>query len=82
VTAGPFGYAATALVIMALARLLPGGPLQASVAAGLLAFPLYAALVIYIFAAVTARRAFLVTVAVGVAGGALAWAMALSGARP
>lgn len=43
-TAVPLGYVATSLVVMALARLLPGGPMQASVAAGLLSFLIYAAL--------------------------------------
>lgn len=72
ITAIPVGYAAVSLVVMALARLIPGDRAQATVLAMLLSFGIYAGLVVYIFAARTALRAFLTTVLIGLTAGAAA----------
>lgn len=80
-TAAPLGYVSTSLIVMALARVLPGGPTQASVAAGLLSFPIYAAFVLYVFAAPSARQAFLVVLAIGAVGGAVAGLAIAAGGR-
>ncbi|EQA99417.1 hypothetical protein V475_15195 [Sphingobium baderi LL03] len=81
VTAIPLGYAATSLMVMALARLLPGDRAQATVLATLLSFALYAALIVYVFAASSARKAFCVTLALGALGGGIAWLSIAMGGR-
>lgn len=80
-SAFPIGYAATSLVVMALARLLPGDRAQVTVTASLLSFAIYAALVVYIFAAASAARAILTTVAIGAAAGGITWISIASGGR-
>ena len=56
-TAIPGGYLVASLWGMALARLLPGGPLQASMAAMILSFALCAAIAMWAFAARSGWRA-------------------------
>lgn len=80
-TAMPLGYAATSLLVMALARLLPGSRPDATVFATLLSFGVYAGLIVYIFAAASAWRAFAVTLSLGVAAGGIAWASIAIGGR-
>lgn len=80
-TAFPLGYGATSLLVMALARLLPGDRAQATVTAALLSFAVYAGLVVAVFAARSARRAFLTTVAIGAVAGSIAWASIAMGGR-
>lgn len=81
VTAVPLGYAATSLLVMALARLLPGDRAQATVLATLLSFGIYAALIVYVFAASSARKAFFVTLALAALGGGVTWLSIASGGR-
>jgi hypothetical protein len=80
-TAFPLGYAATSLVVMALARLLPGDRAQVTVTASLLSFAVYAALVVYIFAAASTARAFLATLAILAAAAGVTWLSIASGGR-
>lgn len=80
-TAFPLGYGVTSLVVMALARLLPGDRAQVTVAASLLSFALYAGLIVFIFAARSAGRALVITLAIGVVAGGLTWASILTGGR-
>lgn len=80
-TVFPLGYAATSLVVMAMARILPGDRAQVTVAASLLSFAIYAALIVYIFAAASAARAFLTTLAICAVAGGITWASIVSGGR-
>jgi len=80
-TAFPLGYAATSLVVMALARLLPGDQAQVTVTASLLSFAIYAGLVVLVFAARSAARALLTTVLIGTVAGGITWASILMGGR-
>lgn len=80
-TAIPLGYGATSLLVMALARLLPGSRPDATVFATMASFGLYAGLVVYIFAAASAWRAFAVTLVLGAAAGGIAWASVAMGGR-
>lgn len=65
----PGGYAATAACAMLLARLWPAPRLDASLWATILSFAIYAALVVWTFAASSAWRAGLVVLAIGLAAG-------------
>lgn len=56
-TAIPGGYAVASLWAMALARLLPGGPAEATIAATIVAFALCAAIAMWAFAARSGWRA-------------------------
>jgi len=80
-TAVPLGYAATSLLVMAVARLVPGDRAQAAVLATLLSFAIYAALIVYVFAASSARKAFAVTLALAALGGGVTWISIASGGR-
>jgi hypothetical protein len=80
-TAFPLGYATTSLLVMALARLLPGSRADATVFATLLSFGIYAGLVVYVFAAPSAWRAFAVTLLIGAGAGGVAWASIAMGGR-
>lgn len=80
-TAFPLGYAATSLVVMALARLLPGDRAQVTVTASLLSFAMYAGLVVFVFAARSAARALLTTVLIGAVAGGITWVSILMGGR-
>jgi len=69
------GYAAMAACTMLLARVLPGEALDRTLWSTILSFGIYAALVVWTFAARSALRAGLVTLAVGVVAGlGAAWA--------
>jgi hypothetical protein len=63
------GYAVTAACTMLLARVLPAARLDASLWATILSFALYAALVVWTFAASSALRAGLVVLALGLLAG-------------
>jgi hypothetical protein len=80
-TAFPLGYAATSLLVMALARLLPGDRAQVTVTVSLLSFALYAALVVFVFAARSAGRALLTTALIGAVAGGITWASIVTGGR-
>lgn len=66
------GYAAMAAVTMLLARVWPADILDATLWSTILSFSVYAALVIWTFAAPSALRAGLGVATVGLAAGALA----------
>ncbi|WP_174278874.1 hypothetical protein [Sphingomonas bacterium] len=72
VAAMPGGYAAAALWAMALARILPGGPDQASFAATLIAFALCAATAMWAFAARSGWRALWTVILATAVAGAIA----------
>lgn len=80
-TAFPLAYGATSLVVMALARLLPGNRAQATVVASLLSFAIYAGLIVAVFAARSAGRAFLITLTIGAVAGGITWASIAMGGR-
>ncbi|CAN5419104.1 hypothetical protein BH10PSE15_BH10PSE15_17600 [soil metagenome] len=76
----PGGYAVASLWAMALARLLPGGPAQATVAATLVAFALCAVTAMWAFAARSGWRAFWTVALAGVVAAAITWgSIALTG---
>ena len=77
----PLNYAVTSALTMLLARLLPGGPVQASIGATLLSFAIFAALVMTAFAVRSVRALWLGLVAVGLAAGAADWLLILWGGR-
>jgi len=73
--AAPGGYAVMAACTMLLARVLPGEALDRTLWATMLSFAIYAALVVWTFAARSALRAGAVMLAIGLAAGLLArWA--------
>ncbi|KLJ02380.1 hypothetical protein [Luteimonas sp. FCS-9] len=73
----PGNYAATSLVVIAIARLLPGGALPAALTATLLSFALFAAGVMATFAARDGLRAGAWLAGIAAAAGGL---VALTGA--
>ena len=77
----PLGYAVGSLWAMALARLLPGPPAEASVAAALMSFAICAAAAMWAFAARSGWRAVWTLVLLGAVAGAIAWASIHSGGR-
>lgn len=80
VTAIPGGYAVASLWAMALARILPGGPVQAVFAATLIAFAICAVTAMWAFAARSGWRAFWTVLAAGLVAGAItASSIALTG---
>ncbi|SDA30104.1 hypothetical protein [Sphingomonas sp. NFR15] len=81
VVAMPGGYAVASLWAMALARLLPGGPAEATVAATLVAFVLCAITAMWAFAARSGWRAFWTVVLAGLVAGAITWGSILASGR-
>nr|WP_295107894.1 hypothetical protein [uncultured Caulobacter sp.] len=71
----PGAYAVTAACTMLLARTIPASRLDATLWATIAAFGIYAALVVWVFAASSALRAGLVLLAIGaIAGLGAMWA--------
>ncbi|TVV72924.1 hypothetical protein [Sphingomonas solaris] len=81
VAAVPLGYAVAAAWAMALARILPGDPAQAAVAATLVSFALCAFAAMWAFAARSGWRAFWSLALLGGTGGAIAWASIAASGR-
>lgn len=81
VAAVPLGYAVACLWAMALARLLPGPPSEATVAATLIALALCAVAAMYAFAARSGLRAVIVLLVLGAVAGAIAWGSIHAGGR-
>lgn len=77
----PLGYAVSSLWAMALARLLPGGPSEATTTAALIAAALCAGAAMYAFAARSGLRAFLTLALLGALAGAIAWGSIQAGGR-
>ncbi|MDO7840839.1 hypothetical protein [Sphingomonas immobilis] len=67
----PGGYAVASLWAMALARILPGGPANATIAATLVAFAICAVTAMWAFAARSGWRAFWTMLLAGAAAGAI-----------
>lgn len=77
----PLNYGVTSALTMLLARLLPGGPVQASIGATLFSFVIFAVLAMMAFAVRSVRSLWLGMVAVGLAAGAADWLLILWGGR-
>ena len=77
----PLAYATASLWAMALARVLPGGPAQAAVAATLVAFALCAFTAMWAFAAHSGWRAFWTVVLAGLVAGVITWGSILASGR-
>ena len=69
----PIGYAVGSLWAMALARILPGARLEATIIAQLAAFAICAAAAMWAFAARSGWRAVWTLVALGALAGVIAW---------
>lgn len=69
----PIGYAVGSLWAMALARMLPGPPVEATTAAQLAAFVICAGAAMWAFAARSGWRAVWTLVVLGAVAGAIAW---------
>lgn len=72
----PIGYAVASLWAMALARILPGGPSEATITATLIAFVIAAAAAMWSFAASSGVRAVAVLLLLGGIAAAISWAAA------
>ena len=81
VAAMPVGYAVASLWAMALARLLPGGPAQATVTATLVAFVLCAGAAMWAYAARSGWRALWTLVLAGAVAGLVIWVSIQTGGR-
>ncbi len=80
VAAVPLGYAVASLWAMALARLLPGDRVEATVTATLVAFVICAVAAMWSFFARSGWRAVVSLVAVGAPAAAITWiSIAMSG---
>ncbi len=81
IAALPGGYAVASLWAMALARILPGDRVAATVTATLIAFVVCAVAVMWAYAARSGWRALWTLTIAGGIGGAIAWASIASGGR-
>lgn len=73
IAALPVGYAVASLWSMALARILPGDPVQATVAAALIALVLCALAAMWAYAARSGWRALWTLVVAGAVAGGICW---------
>ena len=77
----PLNYAVTSTLTMLLARLLPGGPQQASIGATLLSFLVFAGLAMIAFAVRSVSRLWMGLIATGVVAGLADWCFIMLGGR-
>ncbi|ALH82822.1 hypothetical protein [Sphingopyxis macrogoltabida] len=77
----PLNYALTALLTVWLARILPGGPAQASVGATLMSFAIFALIAMLCFAVRSTAKLWLVMVGAGAALALADWLLILWGGR-
>lgn len=77
----PVGYGVASLWAMALARILPGDPANAAVAATLIAFVICALAVMWAYAARSGWRALWTLLVAGAVAGAAAWLSIRAGGR-
>lgn len=77
----PLNYGVTTALTMLVARLLPGGALQASIGATLLSFAIFAAIVMVSFAVRSVAKLWVILVGVGLGAGALDWLLIAWGGR-
>ncbi|KQM41248.1 hypothetical protein [Sphingomonas sp. Leaf10] len=73
IAAMPVGYAVACLWAMALARILPGDPVQTTMAAALIALLLCALAAMWAYAARSGWRALWTLVVAGAVAGAITW---------
>lgn len=73
IAALPVGYAVASLWSMALARILPGDRVQATIAAALIALVLCAAAAMWAYAARSGWRALWTLVVAGAIAGGISW---------
>ena len=73
IAAMPVGYAVASLWAMALARILPGDPVQTTMAAALIALLLCALAAMWAYAARSGWRALWTLVVAGAVAGAITW---------
>lgn len=73
IAAMPVGYAVASLWAMALARILPGDPVQTTMAAALIALLLCALAAMWAYAARSGWRALWTLVVAGGVAGAITW---------
>lgn len=73
IAAMPVGYAVACLWAMALARILPGEPVQTTMAAALIALLLCALAAMWAYAARSGWRALWTLVVAGAVAGAITW---------
>ncbi|WP_294327144.1 hypothetical protein [uncultured Sphingomonas sp.] len=73
IAALPVGYAVASLWSMALARILPGDPVQATIAAALIALVLSALAAMWAYAARSGWRALWTLVVAGAVAGGICW---------
>lgn len=78
-TATAGGYVLTSLATMLLARTLPGNPLDTAMAATLMAFTIYTAIIVWVFAARTALKATGWVVGLSLLIGAAVWFSSIPG---
>jgi hypothetical protein len=76
----PLNYALTSLIVVLIARILPGGPVQAALGATLPSFTIFALIAMAAFAARSGFRFVLGMIAAGALVGALDWLL-LAGGR-
>ena len=81
IAAVPLNYAVTSTLTMLLARLLPGGPQQASIGATLLSFLVFAGLAMTAFAVRSVSRLWMGLIATGVVAGLADWCFIMWGGR-
>lgn len=77
----PLNYAVTGALTMLIARLLPGGALQASIGATILSFAIFAALAMTAFAVRSAARLWAGLIATGVVAALADWCLIVWGGR-
>ena len=71
----PLNYVVTSALTVLLARLLPGGPLQASMGATLLSFAMFAGLAMAAFAVRSVTKLWLGMIATGLVAGLADWCL-------
>ncbi len=77
----PLNYAVTTALTILLARIVPGGPMQASVWATLFSFAIFAALAMAAFAVRSVARLWAGFIAAGLVAGVADWCLILWGGR-
>lgn len=77
----PLNYAVTAALTMLVARLLPGGAVQASTGATLLSFAIFAGLAMAAFGVRSLARLWLGMIGVGLLAGLADWLLIVQGGR-
>lgn len=81
VAAVPLNYVVTSALTALLARLLPGGPIQASIGATLLSFAIFAGLAMTAFAVRSAAKLWAGMIATGLVAGLADWCLIAWGGR-